>query len=320
MKKIIISLVIVFLTIFVITTLLKNKENKSTDNRIKVVTTIFPSYESVRQIAGDKVNLLQLLPPGMEAHSFEPKPSDLVRINEADIFIYTGKEMEPWVDDILKSISNKDLLVVNVSSKIQMITGDHHDHEEEGDHSEDAREEHEESLDPHIWLDFNNYKTINEQIAESLIIKDSNNKTFYEENLKTYNSKISILDEKYQEELKNCVNKKIIYGGHYAFGYMAKRYNFGYEAAQGFSPDSEPSAQDLASLVNQIKNNGIKYVYYEEMSSNKIADTLGKETGAQLLLLNAAHNISRDQINNNTSFIDIMMSNLNNLKLGLSCK
>lgn len=316
MKKITIVFVsIVAIAISFITII--NKQQKPVEsNKIKVVTTIFPNYDTVKKIAGDKVELLQLLPPGTESHSFEPKPSDLVKINEADIFIYTGKEMEPWVDDILKSVSNKNLLVIDVSSEIQMIAGKHHEHEEESE--EEDEEEH--TLDPHIWLDFDNYQKINNQIAQTLIAKDAANKNFYETNLSSYNQKISLLDSRYQEELKNCESRKIIYGGHYAFGYMAKRYNLSYEAAQGFSPDSEPSAQDLITLVKQIKENNVKYVYYEEMSSPKIAETLSKETGAKLLLLNAAHNVSKEQIQNNISFINIMESNLNNLKLGLNCK
>lgn len=312
MKKIII--VFVFMTAAAISFIaIQNKSASSVkSNKMKVITTIFPNYDSAKQIAGEKIDLLQLLPPGTESHSFEPKPSDLIKINEADIFIYTGIEMEPWVNDILKSITNKNLLVVDVSSEIEMIAGEHHEHEEEGTKQEST-------LDPHIWLDFTNYQKINNQITQALITKDNTNKDFYETNLKLYNEKLSLLDSKYQEELKNCESRKIIYGGHYAFGYLAKRYNLSYEAAQGFSPDSEPSAQDLIALVKQIKENNIKYVYYEEMSSSKIAETLGQETGAKLLLLNAAHNVSKEQIQNNISFVDIMENNLNNLKLGLNC-
>jgi zinc transport system substrate-binding protein len=117
-----------------------------------------------------------------------------------------------------------------------------------------------------------------------------------------------------------CSSKEIIYAGHYAFGYLTKRYGLEYFAAQGVSPDSEPTAADLINLVNQIKKDNIKYIFYEELSSPKIAQTLSDETGAELLLLNAAHNISKEQLEQGATFISIMKNNLTNLKIGLGYK
>lgn len=313
MKKIIIGLI--FTTTIIILGFLifsKETEEQAVNNKLKVVATIFPNYEITREIGGNRVELLQLLPPGLEAHSFEPKPSDLIKINEADVFIYTSKEMEPWVIDILNGLNNKKLLVVDLSSKVKMISGTHHEHKDE--------ESEEEILDPHIWLDFDNYQLMAQQVSEALVIKDPENKNLYTENLNTLNTKITLLNQKYQEILSNCEKNKIIYGGHYAFGYMTAKYQLNYEAAQGFSPDSEPSAKDLKSLIDQIRREGLNYVYYEEMSTPKIAEIISQETGVGLLQLNAAHNVTKEQVQNKISFISIMENNLNNLKLGLNCK
>lgn len=131
---------------------------------------------------------------------------------------------------------------------------------------------------------------------------------------------MDLLDQNYRQTLSNCQNQEIVYAGHYAFGYLAKRYDLAYLAAQGLSPDAEPTANALKKLVDQIKANNLRYIFYEELTSPKIAQTLSAETDASLLLLNAAHNITKDQLAVGRSFFDIMKENLDNLKIGLNCQ
>lgn len=304
------SVAIVFLAIviFAIGSLSHQKSNIQT-NKLKVVTTLFPLYDMAKNIGGDKADVSQLLPPGVEAHSFEPKPSDIVKINEADIFVYTGKFMEPWVEDILKGITNKNLIVVDASQGVKMIPGAFHDEDEPAG-----------SMDPHIWLDFDNAKTMVGNIGQAFVSKDNNNASFYQQNTDGYNQQLSKLDDEYRTSLSNCQSKEIIYGGHYAFGYLANRYGLKYLAAQGVSPDAEPTANDLANLVDQINKDKVKYVFYEELTSPKIAETIAGETNAKMLLLNAAHNLAKDQFESSVSFFDILNSDLGNLKVGLECK
>jgi zinc transport system substrate-binding protein len=277
--------------------------------KLKVITTLFPIYDMAKHIGADKADVSLLLPPGVEAHSFEPKPSDIVKINEADIFVYTGKFMEPWAEDVIKGAGNKNLIVVDASRGTTMIPGVFHD-----------ADEPEGSLDPHIWLDFDNAKIMVKNIAQSFQLKDSAHKDFYEQKANDYSGKLTELDGLYKKTLATCKDKKIVYGGHYAFGYLAKRYGLKYLAAQGVSPDAEPTANDLIKLVEQIRKDKIKYVFYEELTSPKIAETIAGETKTKMLLLNAAHNLSRDQIDQGTSFFDILHKDLDNLKVGLSCQ
>lgn len=280
--------------------------NKSA--KIKIITTLFPLYDFAKNIGGDKVEVSLLLPPGVEAHAYEPKPSDIARISEADIFIYTGKFMEPWVDDIIKSLDNKKLVVVDSSIGVRMIT-------EAIQNPANLKP----SYDPHVWLDFNNDQIIIKNIGQALANYDSANKGYYLKNILDYQNKLIALDTKYSTSLFNCKSKEIIYGGHYAFGYLANRYNLKYNAAQGFSPNSEPSAQDIINLIKQIKKDNVQYIFYEELSSPKIAETLASETSAKMLLLNAAHNLTKEDFLNNISFITIMEENLVNLEKGLNC-
>jgi len=300
--------IIMFSTIFVLRNDSQNNEVKS-DNKLKVITTIFPIYDMARTIGGDKIELSQLLPPGIEAHSFELKPSDIAKINEADIFIYTSRAMEPWIDDLIKSLNNKKLIIVDAGKNIKMIPGVNRD--EDGVVSE---------MDPHIWLDFDNTQIMLRNVLNAIENNDLNNSIYYKNNFEDYKNKLSILDSKYKSSLSNCGSHKIVYGGHYAFAYLASRYNLEYSAAQGFSPNSEPSVQDLVSLIKQIKEDELDYIYYEELSSPKISEMIAAETDTKLLLLNAAHNLPKDEFISGISLLDIFNSNLDNLKLGLNCK
>lgn len=277
--------------------------------KLKVITTLFPLYDMAKHIGADKAEVSLLLPPGMEAHSFEPKPGDIVKINKADIFVYTGKFMEPWAEDVIKGVVNRNMIVVDASHGVKMIPGVFHDADEPAG-----------SLDPHIWLDFNNAKIMVKNIFQAFQLKDSVNKDYYDQKANDYYNKLTELDSLYKRTLATCKDREIVYGGHYAFGYLAKHYGLKYVTAQGVSPDAEPTANDLVKLVEQIKKNKIKYVFYEELTSPKIAETIAGETNAKLLLLNAAHNLSKDQFDQGLSFFDILKRNLDNLRVGLECQ
>lgn len=284
--------------------------NKATDaHKIKVVTTLFPIYDMARHIGGDRVDASLLLPPGVEAHSFEPKPGDLVKINQADIFIYTGKFMEPWLANTLKNVTNKNLVIVDAGQGTKMIPAVFHDADEPAG-----------SPDPHIWLDFDNAKIMAGNITRALQTGDGSHKEYYELKAAGYGKSLTELDLNFKTALASCKVREIIYGGHYAFGYLANRYGLKYTAAQGVSPDAEPTAKDLIKLVKQIRKDKIKHVFYEELTSSKIAETLAGETHAKMLLLNAAHNVSKEELDKNISFFDILRRDMDNLKVGLECR
>jgi zinc transport system substrate-binding protein len=305
-------IVVVCLLSFMAVTASCRREGKSADDghhKIKVITTLFPLYDMAKNIGAEKADVSLLLPPGVEPHSFEPKPGDIVKIDEADVFVYTGKFMEPWAEGIIKGSANKNLVVVDASRSTKMVPGVFHDKDEPAG-----------SLDPHIWLDFDNAKIMVGNILQAFLTKDSAGKDFYELKAEEYSGKLAGLDSLYRTALAGCKKKELIYAGHYAFGYLANRYGIKYLAAQGVSPDAEPTARDLGRLVEQIKKDKIKYIYYEELTSPKIAETIAGETDAKMLLLNAAHNLPRDQFEKGISFFDILRTDLDNLKIGLECR
>lgn len=304
MKTFSITLGFVFVMTAILIAFLTLSIPVTSSTKLHIVTTIFPLYDFAKNIGRDKVEVSLLLPPGVEAHNFEPKPNDIVKINQSDVFIYTGKFMEPWAEDIVKGIFDRNVIVVNASTDVtrvkQMRTHD--------------------SIDPHIWLDFDNDKIMIQTITRAMSERDPLNASYYRNNAEQYQNKLSTLDAKYQNNLSRCKSHEIMYGGHYAFGYLADRYNLKYIAAQGISPDSEPTAKDLIQLVEHIRNNNIQYIFYEELDSPKIAKTLAHETKAHLLLLNAVHNIMEQDFESGVSFLSIMENNLENLQVGLGCE
>jgi zinc transport system substrate-binding protein len=301
-----------------------NEKKSAGQNKLKVITTLFPLYDFARAIGREKAEVSLLLPPGVEAHSFEPRPSDITHIQESDIFIFTDKFMEPWVDGLLKGIDTKRFNIVDSSKGVTLIRGGSgHSEGEQGDHKHEAQQGHEHEsvgFDPHIWLDFSNAMIMVDNIAAAYIAKDPNNKDFYRNNAKEYKKKLEELDKKYNDTLSRCRNRTVIHAGHFAFSYLAKRYGLKYISVyKGFSPDSEPTPRRLVELTNNIRKYGVKYIYFEELITPKVAEVISKETGCSLLMLHGAHNVTREELASGVKFTSLMERNLENLKVGLQC-
>jgi zinc transport system substrate-binding protein len=275
--------------------------------KLEVITTLFPTYDFVKQIGKELVNVTLLLPPGVEAHTFEPRPADMVKLNHADLFVYTGKYMEPWVAKVLAGVTPS-LLVVDTSQGIELIEMSeetHHDHDHEG-------------KDPHIWLDLAHTQQMVMTLATALAQKDPKNSQFYATNAQAYTMKLAELDHRFQTMLAAAKHKRLIYGGHFTFGYFAKRYGLSHSSPyQGFSPNAEPRPKTLTKLIKQLRQSGMKYIYHEELLDPKVARTIAQETGAKLELLHGAHNVSKDELQRGVTFLELMETNFNKLKIGL---
>ncbi len=309
--------------------------------KLRVITTLFPLYDWARQISGDAAEVSLLLPPGVEAHSFEPTPRDIARIGKADVFIYMGDLMEPWVDKVLKGASGKDLLIIDASKGIRpsddghehkpsagksIHKGGHHDEREHhrhehADHLSKGEHRHDIGEDPHIWLEFNNAQKIVDSIASGYILKDPARRGVYEQRAREYNAELSALDASFERALATCKHRTLIYGGHFAFGHFARRFNIEYISPyKGFAPDAEPTPRDIADLIKTMKKSGIKHIFYEEGVEPKVAKVISEETGAEMLLLHGAHNVSKDELAHGETYISIMKENLDRLAKGLECR
>jgi zinc transport system substrate-binding protein len=278
--------------------------------KLPVVATIFPVYDFVRAVGGERVDVSLLLPPGAEPHSFEPKPADMVRVAQARLFVFTSPAMEPWATKLLTGASGS-VQAVDASRGITLRpaapTTGHDDH----DHA---------SVDPHLWLDFAHARRMVGTIADALIAADPAGKAVYAANAAAYDRKLQDLDDRFRTGLANCRSQTLLQGGHAAFGYLANRYHLQSRAAMGVAANAEPTPRQVAELVTVLQQLPVRTVFSEELVSPRLADTLAKETGATVLRLNAGHTVSRNELQGGVSLISLMDKNLATLREGLACQ
>jgi zinc transport system substrate-binding protein len=310
----------ILLVFFVFVSCQKNSESFGRDKRLKVVTTLFPLYDFSRNVGGEKAQVTLLLPPGIEPHSFDPKPRDIVTINEADLFVFTGSFMEPWAANLIKGMQGKKFVVVDASKGVTLlpeIPAEEPEGEEQGRHNSSN---HQESIDPHIWLGLDNAQKMVDNILAGYVQKDLQNRRFYEKNAAAYKARLQELDERFKNGLGNCETRLFVHGGHYAFNYLARRYNLTYTSVYGFSPNSEPSPRHLADIIRTMRQQKTKYVFYEELIQPRVAEMIAKETGAKLLPLNGGHNVTKEELTKGATFISLLEQDLLSLKTGLQCR
>jgi zinc transport system substrate-binding protein len=281
------------------------------------MTSIFPLKEFAQAVSGDWGVVDLLLPPGAEIHTWQPSPSDLVKLSSADVFIYIGAELEPWADDILRSVDNPDLHVIEASKGISLFRSEE---EDEHDDPHSSHEHRNGALDPHIWLDFANDKKIIDRIVEVLSEIDPDRKEIFQNNAGIYKQKLHALDERYRKGLDRCDQKTIVLGGHAAFGYLARRYKLSQVSLYGLSPDSKPTPRQLIDVIRFVKENRIGVIFFEVNISSELANVIAKETGAKTLVLNPGASFPRKQRNSDITFLSIMEKNLESLKNGLRCR
>jgi zinc transport system substrate-binding protein len=288
----------------------ESRETGKSDNKLRVIATIFPIYDMARNIGGDKVKVSMLLPPATDAHNYELKPDDIIRISKADLFLYVNMEMEHWAYKVIKSTSsNSRLLPVETGSGITMLplTG------------EDEEDHHSSKFDPHIWLDFVNAQKMADNIATALVRVDSRHSDYYLKNAADYKSQLAALDTKFTRELTGCKSRAILHAGHWAFAYLANRYGLKYYSIYNVSADSEPEPQKIIAMIQQIKAAKAPYIFSEDLVNPRLAQMIAEETGASLLKLNNGHTISKVELSQGVSFLLLMEENLANLKKGLQC-
>lgn len=289
------------------------KNNGGANNKLKVIATIFPLYDFARIVGGEKVSVTMLLPPGTDAHNYELRPDDIIKVSKNDVFLFINFEMEQWAYKIINdAVGKTNMLAVETGQGALLLPLTDTD-------KHNGQEEQTSKFDPHIWLDFDNAQRMIDKIATAFIRKDSKNSDYYLKNAREYKLKLKALDKKYREELTKCKTKVILHAGHWAFAYLAKKYDLKYMAAYTVSVEAEPLPQNIFTLVEEIKNLKLPYIYYEDFIAPRLAQTIAEETGAELLKLNNGHDISKDNIKEGATFISLMEENLVNLKKGMLC-
>jgi len=287
-----------------------------TNNKISIVATLFPQYDFAKQIVGDKGIVTLLLPPGIESHSYEPAPSDIIKINNSNLFIYTGEYMEAWSQRIIEGM-DKSSVVLDVSKGINMI--ETKDIVEANQHEKDENLNNKNPYDPHIWTSPINAKLMVDNILDSLCEIDPDNANYYRNNAESYIAELDGLDAEFRYIVKNGTRNKIIFGSKFALYYFTKESGLSYEAVfDSCSAETEPSAKTVAHLIDEIKEQKIPVIYYEEIAKPKVAKSISEETGAKMLLFHSCHNVTKEEFNQGANYLSLMEQNTKNLKEGLN--
>ena len=294
-------------------------DNSSSDDsgKIKISATLFPQYDFARQIAGDKAEITLLLPSGMDSHSYEPTPADIININKSDLFIYTGEYLESWANDIVGDSNTDKTQGLDGSSGIQLVKEeDEQHHDDEDEHHE---EEHHHEYDPHIWTSPVIAMQMADNIAEALCETDSVNSDYYKQNAENYKKQLQELDSEFREIVADGKRNTIYFGGKFALYYFTQEYGLDYVSAfDSCSGETEPSAKVMSEMISSIKENNIPVIYYEEIAEPTVANMIADETGAKPLLFHSCHNVTPEDFRNGVTYIDLMKQNAVNLREGLS--
>ena len=276
------------------------------DSRPAIIASLFPQYDFARHIAGDRARVTLLLPPGAESHVFDPTYSDMAAIHRADIFIYTGAVMEPWAGRIAAGVDAASLLIVDASAGITLLDHLFNTH---------THHEHNHGADPHIWLDPMRAKQMVDNIAAALVETDPENAAFYLANAAAYREKLAALDADIAAVVAASGGRSLVFGGRFAYAYFLERYQIPYRTAfDSCSTQAEPSILRMTQIINYVREHRIPVVFHEELADPRIARTIADGAGATALLFSTAHNVTRDELAQGITYIDIMRQNLRHIE------
>ncbi len=303
-----------------------------TDGGVNIVATVFPAYDFARQIAGDDGNVTLLIPPGSEAHSYEPTPQDIIRIQGCDLLVCNGGESEAWLDEILGGMDREipavvmldcvDALTEEVKEGMQVHGHDHghndHDHDEHDGHDHDDHEEHEEEYDEHVWTSPVNAQLICRAISAALCEADPAHASDYTARCTDYCAELQALDADFRSVIANAKRHTLIFADRFPVRYFVEEYGLDYFAAfPGCADDAEPSARTVAFLIDRVREEQAPAVLYIEFSNQNMADIVCEDTGCEKLLFNSCHNVTADQLRGGVTYLELMRGNLETVKEAL---
>ena len=314
------------------------------NSNYSIVTTIFPEYDWVKEILGDKADnfdVTMLLDDGVDLHSFQPTTDDMMKIADCDLFIYVGGESDAWVDDALSEATNKDMKVINLLDTLgdsvkeeEVVEGmkegehaDEHEHDEDGEEVEAEEDEHDHGheegpeYDEHVWLSLKNAAKLVPVIAEDIAAIDTANKDTYKANASAYVEKLNNLDNEYVQAVSSSAKDTVLFGDRFPFRYLTDDYNLKYYAAfVGCSAETEASFETIVFLSKKVDELKLNAVLTIEKSDQKIANTIIENTASKnqkVLSIDSMQGTTVEDVNNGASYISIMTQNLEVLKEAL---
>ena len=275
------------------------------DGRLKVMASFYPMYDLARKVGGDKIQVKDMVPAGTEPHDWEPAATDIRNLEDADVFVYNGADLEHWAEDVLDTLENQDLVVSEASDGVELLDGgEDHAHGDNG-------------KDPHVWLDPMRAEQEMANIKDAFVKADPENKDYYEANYEKYAGEFDELDQEFRDGLKDTKSRDIIVA-HEAFGYLCNAYDLTQLAIEGLTPDSEPDPAKMQEVIEYAKKYDIHTIFFEELASPKVAKTVAKEVDAVTAVLNPIEGLSEEDIEAGEDYFSVMRKNLEALQKALN--
>ena len=298
-----------------------SQAGSAADEKIRIVTTIFPEYDWVREILGDKADsaeITMLLDNGVDLHSYQPTADDIIKLSDCDLFVYVGGESDGWVEGALKSAANKDRKVIHLLDAL----GDSVKEEETVEGMQEEEEDHgEKEYDEHVWLSLKNAKTLVAAISAALQELDPDNKDAYAANADAYGQKLSALDAEYQKAVSAGTYRTLLFGDRFPFRYLVDDYGLSYYAAfAGCSAESEASFETVSFLARKVDEGKLPCVLTIEGAQHKIAETVVQNTAGKnqkILTMDSMQSTTSQDVAGGTTYLSLMEKNLDVLKEAL---
>jgi zinc transport system substrate-binding protein len=265
-----------------------------------VVATIYPLWEFSRQVAGDRAEVVSLVPPGVEPHDWEPSARDVSQVQRATVFVHTGTSLDAWAQKLLADAPGRRTVVVDAGRGLSLIVAGG-------------------ATDPHVWLDPALARSQVQAIAAGLEQADPAGAAIYGENARAFVAKLDALDQAFAAGLADCARREIV-TSHAAYAYLARRYRLTQVPVMGLAPEAEPSPADLAAIVKKARRLKVTHIFFEPLVSPRLAETLSREIGATPLLLNPVEGVSREEAAAGAGYLELMRADLTNLRTALGCR
>ena len=292
----------------------ENTANDENKNHLTIYTTIFPLMDFAKKIGGKYVDVTSIYPAGVDTHDFEPTSKQIVKIANADLFIYNGAGMEPFAEKINETLKNNDVAILEASKNIEYIHSSEEHHEDEHDHEGDQHD-----VDPHVWLDPTLAKIEAENIKNELTKLMPKNKQYFDDNFNKIEGQFDELDNELKSLILHSERKDIVVS-HAAYGYWENRYGIEQIPITGLSPSQEPSQKELKKVVDFTREHNVKYILFETFATPKVASVVKNETNAEILRLNHLATVSEEDLKNKKDYFDLMKENIQILDKTLNNK
>lgn len=293
-----------------------SKTIDQTPSKPIVSVSTFPLYEAARMVGGESMDVYPIVPLGTDAHLFNPNPQTVAKISSSTFFVYSGAGFESWSEKMSHAIGDQ-TITIDMSRHVKLIPSSHTDDEHDTHGHEDHA--HEGEYDPHFWLDIDNMISMVKVFEKTFSEKFPENASMYRKNAENYIQELTLLKQEFQMKLQHC-NIKTLVSNHDAFGYLAHANGFKNISVIGLSSDEQPSAKNIADIIELVKTEKIKTVFFEEFIDDHVAHTIGKEASASVSSLHPLENVSEAELQSHQTYLSIMRDNLAKLEEAMECR